>query len=283
MFSLEEHHSCYRYKSDYKAGFKYNEVKAGESIDKMNTTYHHLIFLRDGLLKISCNEFIDRKIHKEECIMIPAMSDMSCAALKDSSVMVLSFDALQNVCDKVMVHSYRSYASDFAYSFTPIPVRNPLFKFLELMETYLNEGVACEHMHELKQKELFLLLRRCYSRDELLTLLYPIIGISDFKNFILQNYQNVENVGELADMSGMGRTAFDCKFREVFGVSTRQWILKQIAARIQYKIMDPEITIKDIMQEFKFNSASHFNRFCKQQFHCTPGELLKRSREQSEN
>jgi AraC-like DNA-binding protein len=153
-----------------------------------------------------------------------------------------------------------------------------LTSFFDLLVTYLKGGIDCEHLHEIKEKEFFLVLRRCYSKEEIMSLLYPIIGISDFKSFVLQNYKEVENVSELADMSGMGRTAFDCKFREVFGISARQWMLKQIASHIRYKAMDPEITIKDVMNEFKFNSATHFNRFCKQQFDCTPGELLRQAR-----
>jgi AraC-like DNA-binding protein len=198
--------------------------------------------------------------------------------MKDASMLVMSFDVLQNVCDKAMVYTYRPYVVRTAYTFSPVPIRYPLSSFLDLLAVYLKGGIDCEHLHEIKQKEFFLVLRRCYSKEEITTLLHPIVGISDFKTFILRNYQKVENVAELVDMSGMGRTAFDNKFREIFGLSTHQWMLKRIASQIQYKIMEPDITIKDIMTEFKFNSATHFNRFCKQQFNCTPGEMLKRAR-----
>jgi AraC-like DNA-binding protein len=253
-------------------------LKKGTAIKEMSTSYNHLMFLRGGLMNIHCNEVMNCLLQQEECILIPRSETMSCEILQDSSLMVMSFDVLHNVCDKVLLQSYRPYVTNAKYSFTPAPIRYPMSAFLDLVAVYLNGGIGCEHLHEIKQKEFFLVLRRCYSKEEIMNLLYPIIGISDFKNFILQNYQRVDNVGELADMAGMGRTAFDGKFREIFGLSTRQWILKRMAAQIQHKIMDPEVTIKDIMKEFGFNSATHFNRFCKQQFHCTPGELLKRSR-----
>jgi AraC-like DNA-binding protein len=283
LFYMEEHTSCFKYKSDFETGFRYREVNTGEIVDKLNTAYYHLIFLRNGLLKVHCNEFIDRRVQSEECVMIPRSAELSCEALRDSSMLVLSFDILQDVCDKAMIHSYRPYSTQTVYSFNPIAIRYPLNSFLDLLTAYLNGGIDCEHLHEIKQKELFIVLRRCYSKEEILSLLHPIIGISDFKNFILQNYQIVDHIGELADLSGMGRTAFDAKFREVFGIPPHQWILKRMAAQIQYKMMDPEVTIKDIMIEFKFNSATHFNRFCKQQFNCTPGELLKRSRSYRNN
>jgi AraC-like DNA-binding protein len=254
------------------------KLKAGTSIKTISTSYNHILFLREGLMTVSCNENISCHLQQEECILIPRSEAMRCEILQEASLMVMSFDVLHSICDKAMLHLYRSHVSKSKHSFTPVPVRYPMSAFLDLLATYLNCGIECEHLHEIKQKEFFLVLRRCYSKDEIQSLLYPILGISDFKNFILQNYRRVDNVSDLADMSGMGRTAFDCKFREVFDMSTRQWMLKRTAAHIRHKIMDPEVTIKDIMKEFKFNSATHFNRFCKQQFNCTPGELLKRSR-----
>ncbi|MDR1557073.1 MAG: AraC family transcriptional regulator [Tannerellaceae bacterium] len=283
LFYLEEHTSCQRYKSDFQTGFTYSELKAGDTLEAIDGSYNHLLFLKEGLLRLDCNEFYNRKIRKNECILIPKAAKAFGKALHDSALLVMNFDVLQNICDKVMLSSYRSMQGELTWHFTPTPVRYPLTSFVELLITYLKGGIDCEHLHEIKEKELFLVLRRCYSREEIINLLYPIIGISDFKSFVLQNYLEVESVSELADLSQMGRTAFDIKFRDVFGMSARQWMLQQIAKHIRYKAMDPEISIRSIMNEFKFNSATHFYRFCKQQFNCTPGELLKKSREEQEN
>jgi AraC-like DNA-binding protein len=278
LFYLEEHTPCQRYKSDFQTGFKYSTIKAGETLERMNTSYNHLLFLKEGVMSIKCNDFSARKIKREECILIPKAAKMSCKVLENSNLLVMTFDVMQNVCDKVMLQSYQPLYNQVNYTFSPTPIRYPLTSFVDLLVTYLNGGINCEHLHEIKEKEFFLVLRRCYSKEEIMNLLYPIIGISDFKSFILQNYLEVESVTELVDLSGMGRTAFDSKFREVFGMSARQWMLQQIAKHVRYKAMDPEISIRSIMNEFKFNSATHFYRFCKQQFNCTPGELLKKSR-----
>jgi AraC-like DNA-binding protein len=254
-------------------------IQAGETLGETNVNFNHLIFVRDGLLSIDCNGFVGRKVKKDECILIPRAAKMSCNALEDSSLLVMTFDVLQNICDKTMLHAYRSLYTQIEYTFSPTPIRYPLTTFIDLLITYLNGGIDCEHLHEIKEKEFFLVLRRCYSKEEIMTLLYPIIGVTDFKAFILLNYMKVESVTELAELSGMGRTAFDMKFREVFGMSARQWILREVAKHIRYKATDPEITIRDLMSEFKFNSPTHFYRFCKQQFDCTPSELLKNSRQ----
>jgi AraC-like DNA-binding protein len=275
---MEQHSSCQQYKSDFQTGFKCNVIQTGESIGETNMHYNHLLFVKDGLVTIDCDEFIGRKVKENECILIPKASKLSCKALLTSNLLVMTFDVLQSICDKAMLHSYQSLYTQVKYTFSPTPIRYPLTIFLDLLMIYLNGGINCEHLHEIKEKEFFLVLRRCYSKEEIINLLYPIIGISDFKAFVLQNYTKVVSITELAELSGMGRTAFDTKFREEFGVSARQWILREVAKHIRYMSMDPEMTIRHLMNEFKFNSATHFYRFCKQQFNCTPSELLKKSK-----
>ncbi|MDR1645324.1 MAG: helix-turn-helix domain-containing protein [Tannerellaceae bacterium] len=284
LFYIEDHVSCHRYKSDFQTGFKCATIKKGSTLEKLSAACNHLFLLKEGELRIRREEYAPRKIRKEECILIPKGTKMSCEALEDSVLLVMSFDVLQHICDKAMLHSYQSMRDQVEYNFIPTPIRYPLTSFVDLLIGYLKGGIDCEHLHEIKEKEFFLVLRRCYSKEEILHLLYPIIGVSDFKGFILQNYLKVESVTELVDKAGMKRTAFDMKFRETFGTSPRQWILSQIARHVRYKAMDPDVTLRELINEFKFHSATHFCRFCKQQYGCTPGELLKKSRfEQEKN
>jgi AraC-like DNA-binding protein len=280
LFYLEEHNSCRKYKSDFRTGFKYSTVKAGASLDEIDTSYNHILFITEGRVIVNCNEHIGQEIRKNECILIPKDAKASCRALQDGGMLVMTFDVLQNACDKALLYSCHEQYAQSVYQFTPTPVRRPLTSFIDLLVYYLKDGIDCEHLHEIKEKEFFLVLRRCYSEEEIINLLHPIMGISGFKAFVLQNYMNVYNVTELAELAGMHRTLFDIRFREVFGMSARQWMLRQMAKHIRYKATDPEATIRGIIDEFKFSSATHFCRFCRQQFKCTPKELLRNSREE---
>ncbi|MDR1356888.1 MAG: AraC family transcriptional regulator [Tannerellaceae bacterium] len=134
-------------------------------------------------------------------------------------------------------------------------------------------------MHELKHQELFLILHTQYPKEELANLFYPIIGKSiDFRTLIIDNYLKIHHIDELAEMSGMGRTNFDSKFKEEFGTSPHQWILKQKARHVRNNLGEPGATFSDVMRKYNFNSATHFTRFCKQQFGCTPTELVRQIR-----
>lgn len=44
------------------------------------------------------------------------------------------------------------------------------------------------------------------------------------------------------------------------------------------EVVQPDISVKELMIKFDFDSFSNFNRFCKRHFHCTPTELLEKYR-----
>ncbi|MDR1200642.1 MAG: AraC family transcriptional regulator [Tannerellaceae bacterium] len=277
LFYLNEYHANDMKKSEFDPVFKYGGIREGDSILNTGMVYNHLLFLKDGLIKINCDEFYDRQLKKEQCILIPKGANISLTVLQSGSLLVFIFDMLKNPFENHVLHSYQTIQSKISYTFTPVPIREPLTSYLELILYYKEKGMDHKQLYEIKERELFLLLHSCYTQEEVITLLYPIIRMSNFKNFVIKNYPKVKNVAELVRISGMGRTAFDYTFRNVFGTSARQWMLTQIAKQVQYKAMEPEITIKDLIKEFKFDSASHFNRFCRKQFDCTPGELIKNS------
>ena len=71
--------------------------------------------------------------------------------------------------------------------------------FLHLLESYLQAGVNCKHLHELKERELFIIFRTAYTKSEIIQLLYPIMGIEiDFKAAVLKHKDRVRSKQELA-------------------------------------------------------------------------------------
>ncbi|MDR0749766.1 MAG: AraC family transcriptional regulator [Tannerellaceae bacterium] len=279
LFCLNTYHSGDKKEVEFDPVFKCGEIRIGDFILNTGMIYNHLLFLKEGLIKIDCDGFHDRELSREQCILIPKGANVSLTVLQPGTLQVFIFDILENPFDSHILQSYQALQSKMSYTFTSVPIREPLVSFLELILCYQGKGIEHKLLYRIKEKELFLLLRSCYTHEEVVALLYPLIGMSDFKNFIIKNYPKVRNVAELVRISGMGRTAFDYTFRNIFGVSARQWMLTQMAKQIEYKAMEPDITIKDLIREFKFDSASHFNRFCRKQFGCTPGELIKKSSE----
>ena len=274
LLYLQEHLSCRHYVSDYSCGFTYRDIKNGGNVDLENR-YNYLIFLLNGEVVVNCDEFTGRHFKKGNLFFIPRTAETQITIVEDSKMMVCVFDTIRSICDKFNLHSCWSICRDMKYDFRPLQIIPQFESFLGQLIYYLNQGVRCEHFHELKVQEMFLIIRWFYTKEQIAQLFYPIIGQSlDFKTFVLDNHLKVKNINELANLSMMGRSSFDIKFKKEFGMPPGQWLLKQKAKHIKIHMSMPGITISDLLIKFDFNSATHFTRFCKQHFDTTPSKLM---------
>ena len=274
LLHLQEHLSCRNYVSDYRCNFLYRDIKSGNQVD-LEKQYNYLMFLLEGEVIVNCNEFVDRHFKKDDIFFMPRAAETKIIAATDCKLMVCVFDVMQNACEKFNLHSCWVISKDLKYDFQPIKIIPQVEAFLAHLIYCLNEGVKCEHFHSIMQQEMTLILRWFYPREQLAQLFYPILGQSiDFKAFVLDNHMKVKNSQELANLSMMGRSSFDIKFKAEFGMPPGQWMLKQKAKHIKIHMAMPGVNISDIMIKFDFNSATHFTRFCKQHFGCPPSELM---------
>ncbi|MDH6306655.1 AraC-like DNA-binding protein [Parabacteroides sp. PF5-5] len=261
---------------DITAGFKHYEVVDNSFFDGKNKEFNHLIFILEGKLNVCYNEYLNNNINEMHFFLIPKSSEISIKALSPCKLIICSFNSLKIILTKVSQNYWNSDSKE-EYIFRPLPIHYALRDFLHQMVRYIKNGMDSHLMDEIKFLELFLLLKKYYSKEEMSNLFHPILGkLPGFKDKILQNYKNANNVDELAKLVGMGRTNFDIKFKTEFGMPPLQWMLKQKAKFVCFSMSEPGNTLSDIMQKYNFNSPTHLNRFCKQQFGCTPSELMKR-------
>lgn len=268
----EEHIKCLHYVSDNRCFFKCYTLVPEERFQLRDN--NHIIFILEGNL-VMLNRTADKflSINKQQVIFIsrytsePLYTDTGCQLL------ICSFDIPLNTCDKLIFNEIQFTES--TTEFPSLPIKKPMSDFIDLLLFYLQNNVNCEHLHEIKQKEMFLIFKWFYTKNELSLLFHPLSSkYYEFKCLVMENYEQANDVSELAALIGMSRTRFDVKFKEEFGTSARQWMLKQLAHKIQYAANEPGITIDMLIHRFNFNSTVSFIRFCKAQFGCTPKELI---------
>lgn len=273
---FNEHKSCENYITNNLSGFKHLVIKKGESISFIEKTYNYLFFVTKGEVEILCNEF-SRIIKSGEVILIPKSADSAIRILRNTEIVIHSFTQLLNLCDRFALENLETYTNKISYNFEAIKIATPLYSFLESLSFYLDNKLFCKHIQEIKQTEMFMLFRAFYSKEECAALFYPLLSINiDFKNMILENFQNVRTVQELADICCLSLTTFNRRFKELFKDSPYNWILKQKAKHIQMKLRQPNIPICDIIEEYGFSSPGHFTSYCKTHFNMTPTELRKK-------
>jgi AraC-like DNA-binding protein len=258
---------CFRYFD------KQDEKKSCDLPSGMN----HLVFLLNGCLWIHCNEHPPTEINSKELFLIPKSSVFTLSPRLPVSLIVCSFDSLYSIYNKLILRIYASMLPLITFTFAPLPINQILEEYLSILQMYIMKGMDSDFLYKMKFQELFLLFEHFYHKEQITGLLYPILGQSvDFKNQVMQHFPHVGNIDELARRIGMSRATFDIKFKKEFGISPLQWILKEKAKHVYFSLSEPGNTLTDIMNKYNFNSSTHLNRFCRQQFGCTPSELRKK-------
>ena len=89
---------------------------------------------------------------------------------------------------------------------------------------------------------------------------------------LLQIYPQVETAQELIDRLNMSPSAFKRKFRETFGISARQWLIRKKEQKLIRDILMTNISIAELAEKYKF-TANYMTTFCRKRFGKSPTEL----------
>ncbi|MEG2856820.1 helix-turn-helix domain-containing protein [Bacteroides sp.] len=277
LFYYEEHISCKHYASDVRAGFKFMDIESGTELTNEENDINYLVFITKGEIDILYNQSSHHCFYAGEIFLIPYLSSMSAKALSDVSLMVCLFTKPTNLCTKTEFESLSPLCESIHFTFTGLKIKPMLTLFLELLRRYLQDGISCKHLYEMKHQEMFLLFRIYYSKKELANLFHPIIGRTlDFKEKVIDNYLRCSKVQELADCCGYSVNRFAEKFKEEFHSTPFEWMQKQKTTYIKSRLSDTSLPIKEIVDEFQFASQSHLNTYCKKFFEMTAVELREK-------
>ena len=117
---------------------------------------------------------------------------------------------------------------------------------------------------------------RYYETEELQSFFHPMTDEQvPFRNLVMTHYRRANNTEELAELCGYGVHTFRRIFKNEFGTPVYRWLIQKRAELIKYLMSMSYIPLSDIIYEFIFSSAQHFNSFCKQYLGDTPGNLRK--------
>ena len=90
--------------------------------------------------------------------------------------------------------------------------------------------------------------------------------------------KEANSVAELAESMDMGVDNFKKVFKKHFDLPPYQWMQQQRAGLILDALRDESMPLKQVVDEFKFSSQSHLNRFCKKWLNNTPKKIRDQSR-----
>ncbi len=274
MDSPNDSDQCLFFTPDHTIGFQYAELEKGRVARSDRKEDNHLVLLLDGALSVNVDEYKSRIVRGNEMIFLARYVDCRVKALAPCKLLVLSYNTPVFSC--VIEESERLFLQKehVTYEFRGIPINQQLSVFASQVIGYLLAGMNCPHMHEIKQKELFLIMKFFYSDEDKIQLFYHSLGRNpSFSEAVLKHYMEVRTARELAARLGYSSKTFEKFFKQSFGTTPYRWMQEHTARRIRGRLMDTSIPMKHIMDEFGFSTSSHFNVFCRRNFGVTPGQV----------
>lgn len=273
----QEHLTCYNYEKGKRPTIEKIIIEKGKNWDFFSID-NKIMFLIEGELKLSFGEVSGRNMPKGKIMLIPAGSEISSAALADSTVFIFRLHNTKQLCDCFSLDMLlKEGDSDFNPEYYFLDINERTETFISFLNTCMTDGLKCTYYFELKIKEFYFLLRAYYTKKDLLGFFYPILSNDiSFSEFVTKMHHKARTVQELADLTHYSLSGFQKRFKKVFGVSAYHWMKEERSKAIYHQLTSTNKSFKEISDEFEFSSPSHFNDFCKSNFGNTPGEIRKK-------
>ena len=261
----------------HDCSFEMKNYPEGTTVHNDDTSINYLIFCYSGQVRISSTLFHDEILCAGEVIFAPRGSECSGIALSNVTLLVHKFNntvCRNEKCILAYLYSHRHLRSKIYCSKLTVP--KSLQILISGIVSYLTDETHDNDLWKLKHKELIWGFTRYYEAEELQSFFHPMTDEQvPFRNLVMTHYRKANNTEELAELCGYGVHTFRRIFKNEFGTPVYRWLIQKRAENIRYRLSMSYIPLSDIIDEFNFSSAQHFNSFCKQYLGDTPGNLRK--------
>ncbi len=261
--------------------FKNHKYSTNLSIEEQlklthTISYHALVFQLEGEVHINWGEHKDVVIKAGELYFLPRGAEITGYIVGEVNFVVAIID--RNMTSKELddLRTMRNHESFERYEFKPMPMHLPMLRLAESVREYLESGVNCSHLHQAKFNELYVVLHWYYSLADNAQIFYPMAGeISEFRDFVLDNFSVTTSFEELLAKANMSRSTFDRKFKATFATTPRKWLEEHTRQLIISKASEPNVTVKDMMYEVGVYNSSQFTKLCKRLCGVAPSKLIR--------
>lgn len=263
------------YVSDYIVRFALKQERKGKAIQLKDKHLNHLIFLLDGEMNVSCNEFHNHLFASGEMIFVAHDSTLATETYTDVRYLTLGFNNQVALFDQLGFDDLKEYANERSV-FNKLDIHPALSAVISSIMFYQENEIEYQLLNDAKQKEIFLVLKTFYSKQDIARFLKPIINQDlDFKSFIIKHYMDAKNVEELAKICNLSVRSLTRKFKQHFNESPYKWMLVQRSHHVKALLANKKIPMQQIIKQYGFSSPAHFTTYCKKQFGVTPSSLRR--------
>lgn len=281
VFCCYDKNTCSSYKNDDSVCFKHIKSAGGIISDGWKSDGIQWIFVLSGTLEVKTK---DKEITLEagDMFLLP-VEKYAVISLEESELIFFTSDRPTEYCVTMLAELFEN-VREVEERFVKLKIVNPLDKFLSLLMVYMDSGVDCKYLFEGKQHELFMVIRACYTEEELVSFLYPLTlrKDSDQRKLIIDNCSKAKNIQELATLCGYSVGGFKRLFKEIFNEPIYRWMQQQKVNSLKIRLREKDVNLKELIDEYGFSSPAHFTKFCKQWLGMVPTQYIKKQQKEIE-
>ena len=277
---INEHLACFNYDHSVKPQIEVVKIDKQEE-RALAITENEIVFVLQGRIKFFFEDFPDYECQKGQFTFLPSGGKYAITGLSDSLVIVFRLNKAIVLCENFKIESLFTdslqkgeYYPRTEHWFSKLTIKPCIWHFLEGLLDCVNDGIKCRYYFENKIKELLLLLRAYYTKEELHDFFFLILSRNtEFSEYIRLRWRQFNTVQEMADSMHLTHKQFYRRFVSVFGKTPQQWIMEGKAGIVYSEITSTNKQFKQIALENGFNADTQFNHFCKRMFGHTPTEI----------
>lgn len=273
LLYAKEHFSCRNYEKGKNATLEIVNIPKDQKIER---TLHNIeiVFVLSGQFTLYYSKVSNIEINSGVILLFPPGSQVKAVAKEDSQLIACRIRGIMQLCECTsMAQLCGSRDKNIKDEFHMLKINDRIYKFVELMQECMSDGLKCGYYFETKMKELFFLLRAYYTKEELTQFFSPLLSHnSRFMNLMYQN-RNAKSVNELVDLSMYSESGFKKQFNKVFGTSASDWLRDQKASLVYNDLIGSDLSIKELADKYNFSSVSSFTTFCQSKFGKPPGQI----------
>lgn len=156
------------------ACFTYTRYDAGRREQRCDSRHHLLLFLA-GHGTIRCDAFPARTFCGGEMFLLPAGSRAELTISAGLRLLDTAFGTLSMGCGQLFPPEPGPLLTKGEYDFRSLDIRPPVAFFADTLRGYCRDGFRSSEQHELKWRELQLLMRWFYTDEELMGFFRPLL------------------------------------------------------------------------------------------------------------
>lgn len=253
------------------------QLVAKKTFSAVEADSNHIIFCLEGKIQISDDSY-QKVLDTGEVFFFTHLSKWKGETLVNTRLIIHAFNHNTYQFDKQLLYASFLYGQKLSVqkenTSIILPIKSALKQILYTIDAYLNDKKKDDLIWNIKHQETLYVFTQYYTREDLYHFFYPLyIDFAAFKSLVLTHANRIKDCAELAECCGYSLKTFRRVFKQEFGKPVLQWLHENKAARIKRLILLSDVSFKEIIYQFGFTSASHFNKFCKKNLGETPTSM----------